>query len=331
MLERDGWCAALVGRGDSRAARLWDIACRGISAMRASDVVVVDVFGWRAFVLETLAILYARLFDRRTIVIFRGGYLPDFVRAWPLAARWVLRQPALRLAPHAFLAEELGALGITVDAIVPNVIDLDAYKYVERSRLRPRFLYLRGTHSIYDPETCLRAFAIIQSRHPHASLTMAAAGSLDRCRALAGELGLRNVGFPGMVPKADVPRLADAHDIYFQANRVENMPVTILEMWACGLPVVGTTAGGTPYLVRDGEDGLLVAPGDSEALAAACCRLLDHPALALRLTRAGRARAEQLTWERIGPRWHEILSLVAPRPGNGDPIVDGQAMEKGRR
>jgi L-malate glycosyltransferase len=87
------------------------------------------------------------------------------------------------------------------------------------------------------------------------------------------------------------------------------MPVTIIEMWACGLPVVGTDVGGMPYLVRHGVDGILVKSEDHRAMAVACLDLLSNHALAAMLSRNGRAHAEELTWEKIKPMWEGALLL----------------------
>jgi glycosyltransferase involved in cell wall biosynthesis len=73
----------------------------------------------------------------------------------------------------------------------------------------------------------------------------------------------------------------------------EGMPVCLMEAGACGVPAAATAVGGVPELVQDGLTGLLTAPGDPEALAAALVRLLAEPELASRLGRAARQRAEE--------------------------------------
>jgi glycosyltransferase involved in cell wall biosynthesis len=176
-------------------------------------------------------------------------------------------------------------------------------------------LYLRGMHPLYNPEMALRAFALIQARHPTASMTMAGPDGPDsrRCRALVAELGVRNVRFVGIVAKKNIPALADQHDIHLHTNRFDNMPVTIIEMWACGLPIVATRVGGMPHLVRNGEDAVLVPSEDHQAMANACLELLSNPQEAARLSANGRARAEEFTWQHVKPLWEQAL-FGARRP-----------------
>ena len=131
----------------------------------------------------------------------------------------------------------------------------------------------------------------------------------DYCRSLVQSLNLRSVLFLGLVPKESIPVLADKHDVYLHTNRIDNMPVSIIEMWACGLPIVGTNVGGMPYLIRDRQDGILIESEDHQAMAEACFELLANRALAETLSRNGRARAEALTWDRVKPLWEKALKL----------------------
>jgi glycosyltransferase involved in cell wall biosynthesis len=166
-------------------------------------------------------------------------------------------------------------------------------------------------HPFYNAPMALRAFALIQRNYPDAKLTMAGPEDTDSdyCRSLVRSLKLRNVHFVGIVPNEQIPYLADKHDIHLHTNRVENMPVSIIEMWACGLPIVGTNVGGMPYLVRNRIDGILVKSEDYHAMADACLELFSNSELAKTLSRNGRARAEELTWESIKPSWEKTLLL----------------------
>jgi glycosyltransferase involved in cell wall biosynthesis len=101
------------------------------------------------------------------------------------------------------------------------------------------------------------------------------------------ELGLAaRVGFLGSVPRERVLRLFRAADASLLPSAWENFPHTVVEALAVGCPVIATAVGGVPEVVRDGENGLLVPPRDSAALAAAIARFSGDPELRVRLSAA---------------------------------------------
>jgi glycosyltransferase involved in cell wall biosynthesis len=100
-------------------------------------------------------------------------------------------------------------------------------------------------------------------------------------------LGLRHITFTGAVSQSRMADMYNAADIYVMSPRIDNMPLTVIECFASGLPVVATAAGGVPYIAEHERNALLVQPGSSEQLAEACLRLLEEPGLASRLTREG--------------------------------------------
>jgi glycosyltransferase involved in cell wall biosynthesis len=308
-LRDDGVRVGQLTTAKSPLGRFCDVCFHSFWSTSRHHAVLVDVFGERAFAYETVAILCARFWRRRALVVLRNGMLPDFVARWPRWTKTVLSMAELVVTPHSFLRERLTEAGIRVDGIIPNFVDLESYEFRRRMSVRPRFLYLRGMYPIYNPEMALRAFAIVQRKYPDASITMAGRDGpeLPRCQDLVNALGLRHVRFMGLVPKNQISALADEHDIHLHTNRLENMPVTIIEMWACGLPIVGTNVGGMSYLVRDGVDAILVPSNDHEAMAAACLAVLSNNRLAERLSDAGRSRAESLAWTRVKPLWEQAL------------------------
>ncbi|MBD0330879.1 MAG: glycosyltransferase [Thermoleophilia bacterium] len=91
----------------------------------------------------------------------------------------------------------------------------------------------------------------------------------------------------GSFDEEQVARFYRAADVVAVPSRAETLPLTILEAFASAVPVVATRVGGVPELVRDGENGLLVEPGDVDGFAAALRRLLGEPATATRLGAAG--------------------------------------------
>jgi phosphatidyl-myo-inositol dimannoside synthase len=89
-------------------------------------------------------------------------------------------------------------------------------------------------------------------------------------------------------------------------DKVEGFGLVLLEAGAAGLPVIGTRDSGTEDAVDDGVTGLLVAQGDSAALAAALTRLLTDAALSARMGAAGRAKAAAQTWDMVAAEYMKL-------------------------
>jgi glycosyltransferase involved in cell wall biosynthesis len=289
--------------------RLADMVRTLVTQRRSIDVTVVMVFSGRGFAVADLTSWVARRLGQPLIYCLRGGNLPTFAARHPRWIARVMRRADLLVAPSPYLAAQLPSWGPPVD-VIPNIVRLDRYPFRQRDRPRegqgPRLLWMRTFHHIYCPELALEALALLRSRHPDATLTMAGqdAGLLATTRARAERLGLAGVvRFAGFLDTAAKQREFDRHDIFLNTNKVDNMPVSVVEAAAFGLPVVATAVGGIPYLLRDGETALLVPSGDAQAMSTAVERLIDEPGLAGRLSRAGRHLAEASDWPAVAAAW----------------------------
>jgi glycosyltransferase involved in cell wall biosynthesis len=90
-------------------------------------------------------------------------------------------------------------------------------------------------------------------------------------------------------------------------------PTTVLEAMASGRPVVATTTGGITDMIVDGENGLLVPPGDEYKLAAAMARLLNDDELRARLAAGTQERVQRFTSSAVAERLEAVYARVAPR------------------
>ena len=312
LLAAEGFPVVSVSSRLNRYARMLDILRTIISRHRRTDAMVLQVFGGSSFVVEDAASLLARRFGIPIIMVLRGGAMPDFMGKHPTWSRRVLDRAASIVVPSAYLAEAIDKYGYEAK-VIANIINIAQYRFRCRNRLQPRILWMRAFHPIYNPQMALNAFARVKQTQPNASMVMAGEekGLGQECQALAESLGVSNsVRFAGFLNMEAKAREGDAADIYLNTNRIDNMPVSVIEAAAMGMPVVATAVGGVPYLLRNEETGLLVPDNDADSAAAAICRLLDEPDLAERLSVNGRALAEQSSWERIRPLWLELIDHV---------------------
>jgi len=189
---------------------------------------------------------------------------------------------------------------------------VSAFAFRLRKRPRPRLLWLRAFHRIYNPTLAPRALASLVSEFPSIALTMAGPdkgdGSLEETREAARVLRvLDRITFSGSVARADVPGCMDAADVFINTTNVDNTPVSVLEAMASGLCVVSTRVGGIPQLLEHEHDALLVPPDDPDSMARAIERILTEPGLAERLSNNARAKAERFDWTATIPKWSELL------------------------
>ncbi len=274
-----------------------------LARVRAYDVIHVFSASYWSFLLSpTPAILVAKLYGKTVLLNYRSGEAEDHLHRWRTAL------PVIRLAdkvvvPSPYLVEVFGRFGVRAE-VVPNTLDLARFVLRERQPLRPVLLSNRNLEPLYNVGCVLRAFAVIQQQAPEARLIIAGDGSQRAgLQALSVELGLNHVEFVGQVAPKDMPALYDRADIFLNASDIDNMPVSHIEAFACGLPVVTTDAGGIRYILTHEQTGLMVACGDYEALARACIRLLEDGELATRLIRAAYADCEQYTWASVRRGW----------------------------
>jgi len=271
--------------------------------LERADVVHVFSASYTSFLLAPLpAILAARSLGKPVIVNYRSGEAPDHLRRSPIA-RAALASVERCIVPSRFLVDVFQSFGLRATA-VPNVVDLDRFKFRERHPLRPRILSTRNFESLYNVACTLRAFKRVQKSWPNASLTLVGGGPLEReLRALASELQLEHVEFVGRVTPDTIADYYATHDIYVQSPNIDNMPTSILEAYASGLPVVSTEAGGVPAILTNDEHGLLAPIDDDDALALAVLRLLEQPGVARELAHNAYATCEAFSWRHVRGQW----------------------------
>jgi glycosyltransferase involved in cell wall biosynthesis len=320
-LRQAGFVVILTSRRRSRLSRVIDLLLTTWLARRAYDLAHVDVYSGAAFRWAEWVTWLLRAMGKPFVLTLHGGNLPEFARTQPRRVARLLLSANAVTAPSRYLAAVMH--GVRPDVrVIPNSLEIEAYRYVERQKPRPKLMWLRTFHRIYDPALAVRVLARVASHVHDAHLTMVGPdkdGTLAVVRAEAQRLGvLDRVLFTGGVPKADVADWLAKGDIFLNTTTVDNVPVSVLEAMATGLPVVSTAVGGIPYVLQHEQHALLVPAGDAEAMAEAVRRLLVEPGLAARLSRNGREKAETFAWETVLPRWEEVLFEIAHGTGADD-------------
>jgi glycogen(starch) synthase len=226
----------------------------------------------------------------------------------PLAVR---RADAVRTLSPA-TTEQVRALGVEPAAEFPAYVDVEAFRAAPPAPLpeRPRALFVGVLERYKAFDVLARAWHLAAPRVPDATLRVVGSGTLTRIAAdLAGD---ERVEWTPRLARAEVARAMDEATVLLLPSRSEGLARVAIEALCRGRPVIGGRSGGTPDIIRDGINGLLVDPGDADALADALVCVLGDDALARRLAAAARPSVD--SWLRTPEDYaRSLAALVAAR------------------
>lgn len=311
-----GWNVLTTSTRRGRVSRLADMLSTVWHRRGEYDVANVDVYSGPAFFWAEAVAWVLRRAGKPYVLTLHGGALPEFAALRAARVRRLLESAAVVTAPSGFLLEHLRPYRPDL-RLIPNALDVPLYPFRHCIAPKPRLVWVRAFHQIYDPSLAVCVLAEVRKKYPEATLEMVGPdkhdGSFEQTRATAEDLGVAGaVTFTGSVQKRAIPERINEGDIFLNTTTIDNTPVSVIEAMACGACVVSTRVGGLPHLVRDGEDGLLVEPRNAQAMTAAVVRLLTEPGLAPRISLAARVKTQAFDWSVVLPQWEELLRSLKP-------------------
>lgn len=252
------------------------------------------------FLVVVPSVLFSTILKIRVILNYRGGEADRFLAKWGSIAVPILRMADKIVVPSNFLCEIFKKYNIGEVEVLPNIVPVDRFLFRPRQKIKPFMIMTRHLEPLYNISCALRAFQIVQARYSSAQLRIVGSGSLEKeLKKMVSDLRLENVTFCGAVPNTKLLELYNESDILLNSSNADNFPGSILEAFACGLVVVSTNVGGIPYMLTDGETGLLSNVNDYTGLAGNIIKVLENPDLAYQLSLNGREAALKHSWERV--------------------------------
>jgi glycosyltransferase involved in cell wall biosynthesis len=276
------------------------------SLRRLREVDVAHAFSasfWSFLLAPTPAMAVARHYRKRIVLHYHSGGAEEHLRRWGPLVHPFLKWVDEIVVPSEYLKEVFARHGHRT-RVIRNIVDTERFAYRERPVLKPRFLSARNLEPHYRVDVTIRAFSQLKKRYPEATLTVAGSGSEERrLRGLTETLGVGGVRFIGAIDPLQMPALYEEAGILLNASVVDNQPVSVLEAFAAGLPVVSTATGDLANIIRHRTTGLLVPPADPDAMANAAAYFLGNPDRARMITRSARREAEKYRWESVRNSW----------------------------
>jgi glycosyltransferase involved in cell wall biosynthesis len=283
---------------------------RVVLALRQADVLHAHVSERGSVVRKGVLVLLAKLFRVPVVLHCHGAEFVDWYRGLPAPARrviaWTFRQAdLLAVLGDSWRTRYMSLLGVKNVVPLGNPIELPAsvseapgFKIVFLGRFGAR----KGSADV------LNAVAGLSSP---VELVMAGDGEVAETRALAERLGVHAEIHDWLSPAERDRILASAH-VFVLPSRDEGLPMAMLESMGHGLVPVVSPVGSIGEVVHDGENGLLVQPGDVQGLTRALESLLADPGLRDRLAKAARSTVEPFAIENymreLGRHWDRLAT-----------------------
>lgn len=312
VLKQNGYQVSTVSKHKNKYLRIVDIILQMLFGASKYDVAVVQFYSGNSFIWQYFAGNIAKLLGKKLVFTVHGGSVPDRVKALPNRYLPLLKKADVITCPSPFIISKLKEFGIEAQ-LVENSIPLEHYLFTDKKQIRPRLFWMRSFATIYNPAMAVKVVAELKKEFADVKLYMGGPdqGSLEEIKEMIVSEGLEdNIKILGFVDMTMKKKYSNEADVYICTNKVDNAPVTFLEMWAMGLPIVSSKVGGIPYLVNDGEDALLVADDDYKAMASKVKDVIENQALAEKMIHNGRERVKVYSEGEVYRKWDSLLTTV---------------------
>jgi glycosyltransferase involved in cell wall biosynthesis len=267
----------------------------------------VDVIHSHEFTMAVYGGLVARLLRRPHVITMHGGTYFAGAGRRRMALRWAMRHARCTVGVSSDTARRLESLLGLPDATVQVIPNGRRLARGSGSRVRgelglsegqPLVVCVGNLYPVKGHEFLVRALAELVGAGQDQGVVVAIAGRGDEGLAALGALAT-NLGLGDRVRllghRDDVADLLDAADVFAMPSLSEGLPLAILEAMAAGTPILASEVGGIPEAVRNEEEGLLVPPGDPEALARELARLLENADMRRELGERAQRRAARIS------------------------------------
>jgi glycosyltransferase involved in cell wall biosynthesis len=225
----------------------------------------------------------------------------------------------LFIVPSRFLQRKLAEHGFNAKIVyLPNPVDVESF--LPCYEVSDYFIYFGRLVNLKGVKTLFKAMRYVNTS---SHLYVIGEGELEEpLKEYVNQHGVSNITFLGHLPTKDIiPVIQGAAFTVFPSECYENCPMTILESFACGTPVIGSDIGGIPELIKDNRNGLLFESGNLRQLADRIQFLLDNPHRAIKMGRNGRRQVEttnhpQRYYQRMVEIYQQLLEDTNVRRKN---------------
>ncbi|NJX14048.1 glycosyltransferase family 4 protein [Tamlana crocina] len=311
LFKKEGYVVIKTSSKSNVVLRMLDMVFSIFKHQKTTDVALIDTYSTLNFYYAYCCAILLKWFRKPYIPVLHGGNLPERLKKSPRMSKAIFSNALVNVAPSEYLSEAFQNAGFKT-LCIPNVLEIENYPFKVRETIHPKLLYVRSFAKIYNPEMAIKVLFELKKDYPNATLCMVGPdrdGTLEDVKALAKKLNLENsVEFTGVLTKEAWHKKSEAFDVFINTSNVDNMPVSIIEAMALGLPVVTTNVGGIKFLVKDNKTGFLVNSNDVGAMVNSIKDLIETGPRDV--TKNARKQVEAYQWNVVKHQWKQLLDKV---------------------
>ncbi len=283
---------------------------------KQTKLVLVDTYSTWAFYYAMIIAVLSKLYSKPYIPILHGGDLKRRIQDNPKLSNSLFSNAYINVSPSLYLQPIFQDNGYNV-LYIPNLINISQYTYLERKSIKPKLLWVRSLHYIYNPSMAVRVLYELKKTYKEAELCMVGPfkdNSVDEVKILAEELSVaKNLKITGKLSKTKWIELSKEYDIFLNTTNFDNQPLTLLESMALGLPIVSTDVGGIPYFLTHNFTAKLVKPDDILGMVSNIDDYLSDDEKRLDISLHARKMIEDnFNSETIIKQWYQIINNIIP-------------------
>jgi len=225
-----------------------------------------------------LGIIASKFFyNKKTIVTYHGGGAENFLKKHSTFIRKILQKADHVTVMSGFLQNIFLKYGINT-TILPNLLNIEICSNNISDFTIPKIISVRALEKMYNIDDIIKAFSLIKTKYPKAELKILGNGSeYTRLFTSCKEQHITNVKFLGHLHNKLIPAELMKANIMISVPSFDNQPMSILEAFAIGIPVISSNVGGIPYLIKDNVTGFLVEKNHPEQIYEKVQLIINNP------------------------------------------------------
>jgi glycosyltransferase involved in cell wall biosynthesis len=309
LLRLENYHVRTASKKSNKIFRLLDMLFCVCKYRNQVDYVLIDTYSTSNFYYAYLCSQLCRLLKLNYVPILHGGNLPNRLKNSPGLSKAIFKSAYINVAPSLFIKTKFQDFGYKNLVYIPNTILLENYPFKKRTFDAVNLFWVRSFSEIYNPNLAIEVLSILKKQNIDANLCMVGPekdGALYKAKEYARELNVEVI-FTGKLSKQEWIKHSQDFNIFINTTNFDNMPVSVIEAMALGLPVVSTNVGGLPFLIDNEKDGVLVNPNNADLFVNAIKKLIANPIEAENLALNARTKVEQFNWDDVKNQWFSLL------------------------